>query len=149
MAFSNRRQRRCNSRPRHWSCRTPAMSIPAALPAGGMLHWRPGRPGIHRVVLLGRRIGGRSYLALPEAAAFATPLGNVRIDTAGVAAIAGLPQVVFSDAVHAFEHALEVQLPFLQRLLGSSTPSLPLAVGDAGPAAVAEVLERVWGGRRR
>ena len=101
---------------------------------------------IHRVVLLGptHRVAVRG-LAPPEAAAFATPLGNVRIDTAGVAAIAGLPQLVFSDAVHAFEHALEVQLPFLQRLLCSFT-LLPLAVGDAGPAAVAEVLERVWGG---
>ena len=37
------------------------------------------------------------------------------------------------------------ELPFLQRLLGSFT-LLPLAVGDASPAAVAEVLERVWGG---
>ena len=101
---------------------------------------------IHRVILLGptHRVAVRG-LALPEASAFATPLGDIRIDAAGVAAIASLPQVVFSDAVHAFEHALEVQLPFLQRLLGSFT-LLPLAVGDASPAAVAEVLERVWGG---
>ena len=101
---------------------------------------------IHRVILLGptHRVAVRG-LALPVSDAFAMPLGDIRIDAAGVAAIASLPQVVFSDAVHAFEHALEVQLPFLQRLLGSFT-LLPLAVGDASPAAVAEVLDRVWGG---
>lgn len=106
----------------------------------------PWAASIHRVVLLGptHRVAVRG-LALPEATAFATPLGDIRIDAAAVAAIAGLPQVVFSDAVHAFEHALEVQLPFLQRLLGNFT-LLPLAVGDAGPAAVAEVLAGVWGG---
>ena len=97
------------------------------------------RGRIRRVVLLGpvHRVPVRG-LALPEAECFATPLGDVRLDVAGMRALAGLPQVVHSAAAHQMEHSLEVQLPFLQQL--------PLAVGDASAAEVAEVLEQVWGG---
>ncbi len=91
----------------------------------------------HRVALTG--------LALPAARAFATPLGLVPLDRAAINAIAQLPQVVSSDGAHAREHAIEVQLPFLQRLLGRFS-ILPLVVGDATADEVAQVLERVWGG---
>jgi AmmeMemoRadiSam system protein A len=47
--------------------------------------------------------------------------------------------------VHAQEHSLEVQLPFLQAILGEFS-LVPLAVGDATPEEVAQVLERLWGG---
>lgn len=101
---------------------------------------------IHRVILLGptHRVAVRG-LALPEAQAFDTPLGTVEIDAGAVQAIADLPQVVSSDRVHAQEHSLEVQLPFLQSVLGEFK-LLPLAVGDAAPREVSEVLERLWGG---
>lgn len=101
---------------------------------------------IRRVVLLGptHRVAV-SGLALPMATAFATPLGNVELDAEAIAAIADLPQVVRSDHVHAQEHALEVHLPFLQAVLPDFR-LLPLAVGQASPEAVAEVLERLWGG---
>jgi hypothetical protein len=56
-----------------------------------------------------------------------------------------LPQVVVSPAAHAQEHSLEVQLPFLQLAL-DDFKLVPLAVGDATPAEVAQVLDAVWGG---
>lgn len=101
---------------------------------------------IRRVVLLGptHRVAVDG-IALPEAEVFSTPLGTVRLDAQAIAAIADLPQIVFSDPVHAFEHSLEVQLPFLQRILESFT-LVPLAVGHASPEAVAEVLDRLWDG---
>ena len=107
---------------------------------------RPARGIVRRVVLLGpcHRVPVRG-LALPEAGAFATPLGEVPLDRGAIASLAGLPQVAVSSAVHAQEHALEVQLPFLQRVLGEFS-LVPLAVGAATPAQVAEVLERLWGG---
>jgi AmmeMemoRadiSam system protein A len=43
------------------------------------------------------------------------------------------------------EHSLEVQLPFLQKMLGDFT-LVPLVVGDAKPQEVREVIERLWGG---
>lgn len=107
---------------------------------------RPARGIVCRVVLLGpcHRVPVRG-LALPLAMAFDTPLGRVPLDREALASIAQLPQVVASAAVHADEHALEVQLPFLQRVLGEFS-LVPLAVGSATPAEVAEVLEKLWGG---
>ena len=101
---------------------------------------------IRRVVLLGPAhrvaLGG---LAAPEADAFETPLGEVALDLAALDGLADLPQVVRSDRAHEREHSIEVQLPFLQTLLGSFT-LVPLVVGDVDAEAVAQVLERLWGG---
>ena len=101
---------------------------------------------IRRVILLGptHRIPVHG-LALPEADTFSTPLGPVRLDEEARQALAALPQVTVSAPAHAFEHALEVQLPFLQMTLHDFT-LLPLAVGDASAEDVAEVLLRLWGG---
>ncbi|MBE0550711.1 MAG: AmmeMemoRadiSam system protein B, partial [Rubrivivax sp.] len=102
---------------------------------------------IRRVVLLGptHRVSLRG-IAVPTVDAFETPLGRVRIYREAREALAGLAQVVLDDRAHALEHSLEVQLPFLQTVLGASFELLPLAVGDAGAAEVAEVVERLWGG---
>lgn len=104
------------------------------------------RSVIRRVVLLGpaHRAAVRG-LALPGVDAFATPLGEVALDLTAIKAIAHLPQVVVSAACHAQEHALEVQLPFLQVVL-NDFKLVPLVVGDASAAEVAQVLEVLWGG---
>jgi AmmeMemoRadiSam system protein B len=102
-------------------------------------------PAVRRVVLLGP--AHRVYLraiALPSADVFATPLGEVEIDPEGVSAIASMPEVTRDRDAHAHEHALEVQLPFLQRALGRFS-LVPLVVGDVPPDAVAAVLDRLWG----
>lgn len=101
---------------------------------------------IRRVVLLGpaHRVFVRG-LALPEAERFVTPLGEVTIDREAIELLAALPQVTRSDVAHQMEHSLEVQLPFLQRVLGDFT-LVPLAVGQARAEEVAEVLDALWGG---
>lgn len=101
---------------------------------------------IKRVVLLGpaHRVPVRG-LALPAVDSFATPLGEVALDKAAIASLTGMQQVVTSALVHAQEHSLEVQLPFLQSVLGDFK-LVPLAVGDATVAEVAEVLDALWGG---
>jgi AmmeMemoRadiSam system protein B len=101
---------------------------------------------IRKVVLLGpaHRVH-LDGLALASSAAFRTPLGDVPIDRALVDRVAELPRLIVDDEAHREEHALEVQLPFLQRVLGDFT-LLPVVVGRASPAEVADLLERVWGG---
>ena len=101
---------------------------------------------VKRVVLLGpvHRVAVRG-LALPGVEAFETPLGRVPVDAEAVRMLAPFRQVVTSPAAHAMEHSLEVQLPFLQKMLGEFS-LLPLAVGDAKPQEVVEVIERLWGG---
>ncbi len=119
-------------------------SGPVAAPAYAAL--APLRDRIERVVLLGpaHRVGVRG-LATTTAAAFATPLGEVPIDRDAIARALALPHVVASDAVHAQEHALEVQLPFLQTVLRRFS-LVPFAVGRATPEEVAEVVDALWGG---
>jgi MEMO1 family protein len=107
---------------------------------------KTGRQRISRVVLIGpaHYVAVRG-IAVPTADAFETPLGRVPVDRDALSAIADLPFVVDADAAHAPEHALEVELPFLQMLLGSFALA-PLLVGDADPRQAAEVLGRLWGG---
>lgn len=104
------------------------------------------RDRVTRVVLLGpsHRVGFRG-LALSSATHYATPLGNIPLDTAAAERLADLPQIGILDAAHQQEHSLEVQLPFLQALLGSFT-LLPIVVGEAATEEVEQVLDRLWGG---
>ena len=101
---------------------------------------------VERVVLLGpvHRVPVRG-LALPGVEAFDTPLGRVPLDAEALRMLAPFKQVVTSAAAHAAEHSLEVQLPFLQKMLGKFA-LVPLAVGDARPQEVRDVIERLWGG---
>lgn len=136
----------------------PVATTPKALivPHAGYIYSGPvaasayrtlqGQKGITRVVLLGpaHRVGF-SGLAAPSAAFFATPLGKIPIDRKSLEKIAGLPQVLTLDQAHEEEHSLEVQLPFLQELLGDFVLA-PLAVGDAETSEVGAVLEALWGG---
>ena len=114
--------------------------------AAGYLRLREGAGSIRRVVLLGpvHRVPVLG-MALSSASAFETPLGTVPVDGASIKLLDDLSQVVVSNSAHAQEHSLEVQIPFLQRVLGEFF-LVPLAVGDCRPAAVAEVLELLWGG---
>jgi AmmeMemoRadiSam system protein B/AmmeMemoRadiSam system protein A len=107
---------------------------------------RPARGVVRRVVLLGpvHRVAVRG-LAVTSGEAFATPLGSIPIDRQALASLKDLPQVVTSDAAHALEHSLEVQLPFLQKTLGTFS-LVPFAVGVASIDQVAQVVERLWGG---
>jgi len=99
-----------------------------------------------RVILLGptHRVAF-SGLALSSADFFLTPLGKIPVDSNAQKLLAGLPQVLTLDQAHAQEHSLEVQLPFLQRVLGNFS-LVPLVVGNANSEMVAEVIERLWGG---
>jgi len=111
-----------------------------AIAASGYARVAPAASRITRVVLLGpaHRVWFEG-LALPGADRLETPLGAVR------AAAVDLPGVITSARAHADEHALEVHLPFLQRVLGD-VEVIPLLVGDAAPESVAAVLDALWGG---
>jgi len=85
-------------------------------------------------------------IAASSVQAFATPLGTVPVDTAAIAGICSrLPQVSVRDDAHADEHALEVQLPFLQVVL-ADFKIIPLLVGEASDKEIEAVIEALWGG---
>ena len=106
----------------------------------------PARDQIKRIVLFGpSHYVSLSGLATSTADAFATPLGIVPVNVEAVRAVRSLPQVSELDAAHDREHSLEVQLPFLQCVLADFT-LVPLAVGEATPEEISEVLDSLWGG---
>jgi len=99
---------------------------------------------IHRVILLGP--AHRVYLegmAVPGVSRFVTPLGPVALDQPATARALELPGVSRDDEAHRQEHALEVQLPFLQCTLGDFS-LLPIVVGQCPVAAVATLIDNLW-----
>jgi MEMO1 family protein len=101
---------------------------------------------VRRVVLAGpaHRVFVRGA-AVPDAAAFGSPLGAVALDREMLDRLRTLPFVAVSARAHAFEHSLEVHLPFLQSVLDEFT-LVPVVMGDASPAQAATLLETCWGG---
>lgn len=101
---------------------------------------------VRRVVLLGpaHRMAVAGF-ALPAAQIFMTPLGAVPVSRTDWQTLQNRDDVCVDDRPHALEHALEVQLPFLQTIF-DSFEIVPVLVGDAAPQAVADVLASLWGG---
>ena len=91
----------------------------------------------HRVLLSG--------VAVPDVDSFETPLGKVLLDRDAIRQIEKLDQVHVDNDSHAYEHSLEVHLPFLQKRL-NSFKLIPLAVGQARPEHISELLDLLWGG---
>lgn len=114
--------------------------------ASSFVHFAKDQDTIKRIILLGpsHRFWFEG-IALSHADAFATPFGCVPVDQEAVNQIRKLPLVQFEERAHTNEHSLEVELPFLQQTLAEFTV-VPLVVGDVADEAVAEVIDRLWGG---
>lgn len=69
--------------------------------------------------------------------AYTTPLGSVKVSPI---AIELAEKLSFTPQAHAFEHCLEVQLPFLQKTL-RSFQIVPILLGRVDPRQVMSVLE--------
>ena len=60
---------------------------------------------------------------------YATPLGQVKVDQETAQQLIEADKVfTYQEEVHAQEHCLEVQLPFLQRRLGEIPPIVPIII---------------------
>ncbi|MEM9138639.1 MAG: AmmeMemoRadiSam system protein B [Pseudomonadota bacterium] len=102
--------------------------------------------GVRRVVVLGpSHRHAFKGAAVPPADALATPLGPVPVDADARAALLAQPDVAVVPEAFAAEHAIEVELPFLQTRLGAFT-LVPLVIGDMSPGRLAEILRTLWGG---
>lgn len=101
---------------------------------------------INKVVLIGPAHCVPFHgIAGTDADYFATPLGSIPIDKSLMEKAFTLEGVKAFAAAHAQEHSLEVQLPFLQSVLGDFTLA-PFVIGDASQSLTAELLETLWGG---
>ena len=95
---------------------------------------------IHTVILLGpsHQVAFRGA-ALPTSDDFKTPLGKVRINKTITEALAAKPEFMYNDKAHQKEHSLEVQLPFLQKVLKKFT-IVPIVYGNISPDVLAAAL---------
>ena len=108
----------------------------------------PAADKVRRVVLLGpSHFVWFQGLAAPRYDAFETPLGTLAVDGDAIDELClRQPGVIQDDAPHRREHALEVQLPFVQVALGE-VRIVPLVVGEVDRGEVADVLDHLWDGR--
>lgn len=89
-------------------------------------------------------IGPSHYGAFPgaaedDASGWQTPLGMVKADL--LSKIAKPNTISCYPQVHAPEHCLEVQLPFLQMSLGEEFLFYPLLTGAVSPPLLADIVE--------
>jgi len=145
------------------SARPPSAERPIALvaPHAGYVFsgqiaadaWRQAQPfDYDTIVILGpNHTEAFDAVALYRGSGFRTPLGVAAIDTALAAALMKADDdVTWRDSVHAKEHAIEVQIPFVQRLYPDAR-ILPIVVATRDPARLArlgETLARLLAGRR-
>ena len=81
------------------------------------------------IILCPNHTGAGHFAAINREGAWRTPLGDVAIDTRLADSLMAATPLLAEDArAHAREHSLEVQLPFLQRLLGEFT-FVPICLG--------------------
>jgi AmmeMemoRadiSam system protein B len=135
--------RRSELRP--WGIVVPHAGYPYSGPvaASGYATLRPWAEAISRVVVLGpAHFVPLEGCAVPVSGAWRTPLGDVPVDRE-LRELATCAGCALDDGPHVPEHALEVQVPFLQRLLGPALRILPIAVGRATSGEVAGVLGAV------
>jgi AmmeMemoRadiSam system protein B len=97
-----------------------------------------------RVIALGpRHYPAGQPMAILSEGEWRTPLGGARIDAALAAEVKRACPLLREDFVaHRNEHAIEVQLPFLQRVAGEFT-FVPVALGTIVLAALEELGEAI------
>lgn len=103
---------------------------------------------VKRVVIMApnHRIG-LDRIALSGAAAFATPLGVVEVDQPVIQQLSENKSFTINERAHAEEHAVEIQLPLIQRTWPGALPRIvpmlvPPLAGDLAAGAAA-ALDRI------
>src|SRR5688572_5479709 len=101
------------------------------------------------IILCPNHTGLGHFAAINREGAWRTPFGDAAIDTRLADALMAKTKLLAEDSrAHAREHSLEVQLPFLQRLLGNAFTFVPICLGahrldytEEVGRAIAEVLK--------
>jgi AmmeMemoRadiSam system protein B len=82
------------------------------------------------IVLCPNHTGFGPPLSIMKSGSWVTPLGTIEIDEEiSAALIAADPGLRDDIAAHRYEHAIEVQLPFLQLFAGATCRFVPITVG--------------------
>lgn len=111
--------------------------------AAGWAAMRAMSPAPARVVLAGPvHFAPIHGACVPAAGRWRIPTGEVAVD-AGLRTLAEAAGARIDDRPHEREHSVEVQLPFLLRLVPRDLRILPVAVGEMSAAGAADLLGRL------
>ena len=114
--------------------------------ATGFATLNPLRGTIQRVVVLGTCHSRREPLIFTSNAdEFETPLGGIKTNINSIELALSHQLAVLDDEAHRFDHAIEVQLPFLQVQL-DSFELVPFLVATSPIEQVANLINLLWGG---
>lgn len=86
----------------------------------------------HHVYLDRASVGNWAY--------YETPLGKVKVNQGMVKRLMRRDKIVFRPEAHLREHAVEVQLPFLQQVLGE-VQIVPMVIGEASEETCREISD--------
>jgi AmmeMemoRadiSam system protein B len=102
-----------------------------------------GKPDI--VVLFGpNHTGYGSALATMKEGVWQTPFGDVEVDSEFADSIVHESRIIdIDDSAHRYEHSIEVQIPFLQYLYGSTFKIIPICFSMQDSSSTKEVGEAV------
>src|ERR1041385_3907856 len=82
------------------------------------------------IVLCPNHTGFGPPLSIMRSGSWQTPLGQAEIDEELCDALMRTTGLLLDDVTaHRYEHALEVQLPFMQQIVGSDLRFVPITVG--------------------
>jgi len=106
---------------------------------------------LRNIVLCPNHTGVGRPLAIMKSGAWQTPLGAMQIDDEICEALMDADPNLQNDAeAHRFEHAIEVQLPFMQQIAGPEVRFAPIAIGTSNldkllslGRAIAKVIQSV------
>ena len=106
----------------------------------GFSYLQQNKSAIKRVILLGpsHRVALKGC-AVPSSDIFTTPLGNIKVDQPSCNQLQEKHLAICSDQAHQWEHALEVQLPFLQSCL-DDFELIPIVIGSCDPNLVSTLI---------
>src|SRR5262245_28451464 len=103
------------------------------------------------IVLCPNHTGFGTPLSIMKSGAWQTPLGNIEVDEELCDALITVDPYLQDDVeAHKFEHALEVQLPFMQNIAGPAMHFVPITIGTSNlrrleelGQAMADVIRRL------
>lgn len=117
----------------------------ASVAAKAYLSIKPFTDSVKNVILVGpSHRENFEGAALSSADFFTTPLGKLAVNKVINNELAATKDFKIHDLAHSAEHSIEVQLPFLQKILPSAT-IVPIVYSDITPEALAAGLQPYLG----
>lgn len=144
-AYLNGHKEKCAEKPKAIIVPHAGYVFSGSTAASAYKQLLPYKAEYHRIVLLGstHRVAVTGVV-VPEAEYFSTPLGMVKLAADHIKRMVNAGIAQYDDNAHKFEHSLEVQLPFIQKVF-TDIEVIPVLMGELSIEQAVQFLHSVWG----